>query len=719
MRTVWALVLVLLLSSTVALADGGFFKQAPLPGRVAGTAEVSSASQKAILIREGNSEVLLLQTTYAGPAAEFAWVIPVPGRPTARDVFPASTEFVDAIFLATQPTVETHIVDPLRQYGRGTKVPPGAGPSPGGAPGAPERVTVWERMEVGDYDVAVLSATGAVVLIEWLNENGFAFPSEAEEIAAGYVHKQWYFVALRIRPGLQQQQPVLQDLNPIGIRFPAEQLTYPLEISAVSAPEKTSLLLVVLADEKVTCNELAVVEPEVKTERPPGSCYASVVRELLERDNGEALFCEYRGSVNPFGYQVMIRTVHSTDEAVLRQARLDLTELSYDASEIDPAAPRDWSQLQATRFLGLLPKAALVDLTFSHTGLRNLAVSITRTATIPVPWWAWTWASPLVFCVLNVIVFALLLVGFQRLLRRRPAPANQAPELDRTAVLIFTILVGIWLWLTAGLVTLNAIDPGVANALAKALVGAEYEGWWYWFVQDAGGYALLILQLLYCMVAWWAASKLIRGATTTQWARAMVLTPVFLFVFGGVFLWLVRELFWVSLDYFSGPHLAMFLLTLLALACAASALIVRSSPSSAMAHLPGGAILFALASTAALSTFLIKTHNAVLETRPSRYEITQRLDKALRELDEAVGTFKDQTGCYPEHLLDLTNTQPTYGLDSSGNRVPIASPLQGAVLQELPTDPLTGRSDTWVYDVLAPQVVDSGAYEITVERSSP
>ncbi len=710
MRTLWLLVLVLLLSPTVAFADGGFFKQAPLPGRVAGAGEVSSASQKAIVIREGDSEVLLLQTTYGGPAAEFAWVIPVPGRPTATDVFPASTEFVDAIFLATQPTIQTHIVDPLRRYGRGMKAglqAPAA--PPGGLPGAPERVTVWERMEVGDYDAAVLSATSAAILVEWLNENGFVFPPEAEEIAAGYVQKQWYFVALRIRPGLQQEQPVLQDVEPIGIRFPAERLTYPLGISAVSAPEKTSLLLAVLADAPVTCNELIVMEPEVKTERPPGSCYTSVVKELLDRGNGEALFCEYRGAVDTNRYGQMIhralRSVRSTDEDAWKMGQLDLTEMSYDASEIDPAAPRDWSQLQATRFFGLLPKVALLDLTFSPARQDAIVVHVTRRATLPVPRWAQISGSPLFVVTLHVILFALLLVGFQRLLRRPRAAADQAPELDRTAMLTFSILVGILLSLAVGLLTLNAIDWEVAQALAAALVGAE----------DTGDYALLILQLLYCLVAWWAASKLIRGASAGQWARAMVLT----IVFGGVFTWLFSELFFIDPDDFASPHLAMSLLTLWALACAASALIVRSPLGSARAHLPGDAILFALVSTAVLSPFLMKTHNAVLETRPSRYEITQQLDEALQELDEALGAFKDQTGCYPERLLDLTKTQSTYGLDSSGNRVPLTSPLQTAVLQELPTDPLTGRSDTWVYDVLAPQVVDSGAYEIMVERSSP
>ncbi len=39
--------------------------------------------------------------------------------------------------------------------------------------------------------------------------------------------------------------------------------------------------------------------------------------------------------------------------------------------------------------------------------------------------------------------------------------------------------------------------------------------------------------------------------------------------------------------------------------------------------------------------------------------------------------------------------------------------------QGLPADLLTGHQDARVYDVLAPNIVDSGAHEISVEHSNP
>jgi hypothetical protein len=85
-----------LIAVQVALADGMFMAPEDAYGRLYGDLGATSTEQKGIIIdpAEGR-EVLLLQTTYHGPAAGFAWVIPVPGEPLDDDVFMASTEFVE------------------------------------------------------------------------------------------------------------------------------------------------------------------------------------------------------------------------------------------------------------------------------------------------------------------------------------------------------------------------------------------------------------------------------------------------------------------------------------------------------------------------------------------------------------------------------------------------------------------------------------------------
>jgi len=51
--------------------------------------------------------------------------------------------------------------------------------------------------------------------------------------------------------------------------------------------------------------------------------------------------------------------------------------------------------------------------------------------------------------------------------------------------------------------------------------------------------------------------------------------------------------------------------------------------------------------------------------------------------------------------------------------VPLQAAAAGPFLKRLPVDPLTGRRDTWLYDVLATPPVESGAFRLQVLRQPP
>jgi hypothetical protein len=88
--------------------------------------------------------------------------------------------------------------------------------------------------------------------------------------------------------------------------------------------------------------------------------------------------------------------------------------------------------------------------------------------------------------------------------------------------------------------------------------------------------------------------------------------------------------------------------------------------------------------------------------------------------------FRRQYGCWPARLQDMVGRDlPEVGVDSSGNPVPLPAnvpwhrPLGATpVVRELPTDPLTGRSDTWVYEPTGDPMVGSGGYTITLHVGS-
>jgi len=98
------------------------------------------------------------------------------------------------------------------------------------------------------------------------------------------------------------------------------------------------------------------------------------------------------------------------------------------------------------------------------------------------------------------------------------------------------------------------------------------------------------------------------------------------------------------------------------------------------------------------------------------------LGEALTTLDGTLLRFRRQYGCWPARLQDMVGRDlPEAGVDSSGNPVPLPvdvpwhGPLgPGPLLRELPVDPLTGRSDTWVYEPTGDPMIDSGGYAITL-----
>jgi hypothetical protein len=334
----WLLLLAGLAWAAPLCADGCF-----IPPTLHGQAKPSSAAQKAILIPEGEDEVLLLQTTYQGPADRFAWVIPVPAEPT--ETFAAEPGFLTETFRGTEPVVVTELGKPRRSRFKTLGVPTAAAPPPPGAAGgmaAPPPVQVLQEQEVGDYHAVVLAATRGDELQKWLEKNGYHLPADAQPVLSGYVQRGWVFVALKMQQQRAREQGVLTEVAPLGLRFrrPAEGLVYPLTISRVSAPPFSAILLCVIAAEPYTCTTLPTVwlTEQVKLKRD--QTYGDLRRRMTR--NPTRLLCEFSGGA-PFHY----------------------LGLGYRANDWETREGGDFHTRQASRFFGLLAPEEMVDLTFA------------------------------------------------------------------------------------------------------------------------------------------------------------------------------------------------------------------------------------------------------------------------------------------------------------------------------------------------------------------
>lgn len=766
---------------TVAHADGMFMPLDKEYGRVYGDLGAASTEQKGIVIElpEGR-EALVLQTTYQGPAAEFAWIVPVPGEPAEADVVIASAEFIEHLLDTTAPRVETVIETPEgRTDVLVDEAPPAEmGGVRTGAAGGPEpTVTVHRRMDVGDYDVSVLSATGPEVLIDWLNANGYATPRQHAEVIDHYVRQRWYFVALRVRPAVAEARPRLDDVKPIAIVFPTEKLVYPLYISRASSRQKTALTLIALTREPVDCEGLTPVDPPLDQEIQRGTSYSAqrraAVEGALRRPAAVVEYAGYGGVSEP--------------------------DLHWDGrwpSEDRPAT----HLMRATRWWTILDLDEMQDLTLQPGAERSdrLVVErhgriagpslLTRLRVSPAP----VAAGVFLLLVLaggwlripSVLLKAALLVGAFGVVSAQTVPGLRGfvaalgvltmvgivaalrsgrgveppgrPGL--WAVLLWTGLTAGWVALVGllsvrGMATLRHLDIGDLGSLPLTLavvvwpvallgiVAQRWPGWrgerWRFVV----GTLLLTLPL-------WALShhaliwRLRWGHPTIPLAGGVAMAMIV----GGLFVlvWQIATRRLALMERRSAIGLAIFpvlgaalLLTVLpawvehgarmAIYQVLQMIAVAALLALAWVLLRGEGRDRAVAAAFALTLLVLGTATSlgrIAVTPPAHGGMMvsnstglRELDDALAKLDEALLRFISDTGCYPAALSDLiATTAPAQGLDSSGNPVPLAGAFAGPYLQELPEDPLTRKRDTWLYEVTGAPMVDTGGLTIKIRR---
>ncbi|MGV8169396.1 MAG: DUF2330 domain-containing protein [Candidatus Nanoarchaeia archaeon] len=180
-RLVLLFFLMILLSSSLVLSDGGFFRPRPYFDK-----DLREPSQKAMILFDGQEETLILQVNYEGDMTDFAWVVPVPAYP---EINKTSPYLFEELHFLTEPKYRR---GPSMFFGgmtMGTKML---------GEGFQNGVNVLEQKQVGIYNVTVLSSENPEAMINWLNAHDYYISPDAEQVLDFYIQKNWYFVAMRI-----------------------------------------------------------------------------------------------------------------------------------------------------------------------------------------------------------------------------------------------------------------------------------------------------------------------------------------------------------------------------------------------------------------------------------------------------------------------------------------------------------------------------------------
>jgi hypothetical protein len=239
--------------ATEAEACGAYFaRQSTTNAARTLDTKLYNRSTRTVYARVGDVTTVTMVADYRGDPREFAAVIAVPTVLTREQIKTVDAKLVERIDAATAPRLI------IRQDRDPCFVPPKSvaasrgGPHVGAAPSAvatprPPAVVVEARYVVGDYDVAVLSASESDALLKWLASEGYQVPAAAEPVLAAYIAEGLKFfvakVALKEGSGDGYKR-----LSPLQISYRSAKMWLPLRLSTVVAEGPQDMFVFALTE---------------------------------------------------------------------------------------------------------------------------------------------------------------------------------------------------------------------------------------------------------------------------------------------------------------------------------------------------------------------------------------------------------------------------------------------------------------------------------------
>jgi len=219
---------------------------------------VEQPSQRAFITWDPQEgvESFTVQPKFEGAAGEFGMVIPTPSRPRLYEM---PREFFRelGVFTTLKPMARNKYRSQgvgFGGFGGGAGMFGGGFGRAGGFAGpSPPPVDVVESGLVGTLDYKIVTAEQSGDLYQWLKDNRYSYKGD-EETLAFYVRKRWFFTVMKIDP-MQARSAAdgkfVGDITPTRFVFTTRRLVYPLRITQISVPKRTTALLYIQAPQKM------------------------------------------------------------------------------------------------------------------------------------------------------------------------------------------------------------------------------------------------------------------------------------------------------------------------------------------------------------------------------------------------------------------------------------------------------------------------------------
>ena len=269
-------------------------------------ANLFNEASQVIVVRDGDKTVVSMLNDYKGDLKAFAVVVPVPSVLQKGQINVGDKKIFDRLDAYSAPRLAEYY-DPnpcdRRMYEMARNTVAMAAPPPAAAPVSSKAlgVTVEASYTVGEYDIAILSATQSDGLETWLRQSGYRIPKNSAKALAPYIRQNMKFFVAAVN--LEEQAKTgFTMLRPLQFAYESEKFMLPIRLGMANANGPQDLIAYMLTKNgRVETSNYRTVKLPANMDLPVflkqgdefRNFYKSMFGEQAKKEGYRAVFTEY------------------------------------------------------------------------------------------------------------------------------------------------------------------------------------------------------------------------------------------------------------------------------------------------------------------------------------------------------------------------------------------------------------------------------------------
>ena len=274
---------------------------------------LKNKTSQVILVRDGNKSVITMYNDFKGDTKDFAMVVPVPVVLRKDDIKVVDQSIFQKLNDYSAPRlVEYWDQNPCYGYemndalsGKAAGVQLNEVVVTSAFETKRSSVKIEAKYLVGEYDILILSAKESGGLKNWLTENGYKIPADAEDVLDPYIKSNLKFFVVKVN---EKEKLKLNNnfLRPIQISFNSPKFMLPIRLGMANADGDQDLIVYAFTRkgriESTNYRNVDIVSNKnipLFVQKNFGAFYGNLFTNQWQKEDKSVSFLEYAWNVTP------------------------------------------------------------------------------------------------------------------------------------------------------------------------------------------------------------------------------------------------------------------------------------------------------------------------------------------------------------------------------------------------------------------------------------